>query len=366
MSTDSRATQKTADVWSIYEPDVAKDFFGFPPLRPYLVATAFGAESAARHGANPRWAEDIVTELYLRDRDVTSVLSLCCGFGTIEQHMVRCLGSVDTCLAVDIAPGAVKEAARRAAGRDLGAVIRYDVADLNSYDWPGPTYDLVIATGALHHLARIEDVLDGVMGCLKPGGVLFANEHIGARYQDFPPRQLEMINAAAHLVPPALRRRRSLRANPFTGSFLERPVDALLGNLDLSGDQSQRSPGKRALASVLRRVTLPPSRGFGPLVRSPKQRILRSDPSEGVSSDRILHAVRRRFGDVHVHPYGGALLAYALDSAFYAGFKAEDPRHRLLLQALCSLESLLVQSGELPDEHAIIVAVKGEAETASC
>ena len=218
--------------------------------------------------------------------------------------MVRALGGVQSCLACDIAPGAVDEAARRCASRELDDVISYHVADLNTYEWPGPTYDLVIATGALHHLARLESVLDGVVGCLKLGGVLFANERIGARWQGFSARQLELINAAAHVVPPALRARRPLRANPFAGTVLERPVDALLGNLTLSADQS-RSLARQALAAVLRRVAPPPYEGFGPMVRSPMPGILHSDPSEGVSSDRIVQAVQDRFADVHLHPYGG-------------------------------------------------------------
>jgi hypothetical protein len=83
-----------------------------------------------------------------------------------------------------------------------------------------------------------------------------------------------------------------------------------------------------------------------------------------VSSDRTLPAVRRRFSEAHVHPYGGALLAYALDSAFYAGYRTDRPAHRRLLEALCALEAHFVASGELHDEHAIIVAVKGEAAAA--
>ena len=362
MSKEPGAVRRTPSHWSAYEPEIATGFFGFPPLRRYLIATAFGVESAEKHGENRWWAEDIVSDLYLGDRDIASMLSLCCGFGAVEQHMVAYLDSVDTCVAVDIAEGAVEEAARRAAGLGLDKVIRYDVANLNAYEWPDSTYDLVVATGALHHLAELEGVLDGVVRCLKPGGVLFANEHIGASHQDYPKRQLELINATAYLVPPELRCRRPLRNNPLNQRHLRRLADALLGNLDLGSDHAERSPRKQALARILGRVSLPPRRDFGPLVLSPKQRFLVTGPSEGVSSDRIVSSIRARFGEVNVHPYGGAVLAYALDGAFYAGFDAQNPAHARLLHALCSLEAFLVRSGELPDEHAIIVAVKGGVE----
>lgn len=362
MSNEPGAVRRTAIHWSAYEPEIAKGFFGFPPLRPYLIATAFGVESAEKHGENRWWAEDIVSDLYLKHRDIASMLSLCCGFGAVEQHMAAYLDSVDTCVAVDIAEGALKEAARRAAGSGLDKVIRYDLANLNAYKWPHSTYDLVVATGALHHLAELEGVLDGIVRCLKPGGVLFANEHIGACHQDFPKRQLELINATAYMVPPVLRCRRPLRNNPFSNRALHRIADVMLGNLDLRGVHAERSPGKQALARILSRVSLPPRRDFGPLVLSPEQHILATDPSEGVSSDVILSSIRARFGEVHVHPYGGAVLAYALDGAFYAGFDAQNPEHTRLLDALCSLEALLVRSGELSDEYAIIVAVKDGVE----
>ena len=351
-------TRKTADLWSAYEPTIEKGYFGFAPLRPYLVTTAFGPELAETHSKNRWWAEDIVSDLYLRGRSPKTVLSICCGFGAVEQRIVEYLGSVEHCLAVDIAEGAVTEAALRADSLGLGEVIKYEVADLNERDWSGPKYDVVVANGALHHLAKLERVLDGVARCLNPGGVLYANEHVGARHQDFPRRQLELINATAYLVPPRLRRRRARRANPFSRPTLYRLADVLLGNADLEGVHADWSAAKRAAADVLRRFSLPPRRSFGALVESDTRRLLRTDPSEGVSSDRIVPAMRARFGETHLHPYGGAVLAYALDSAFYAGFDPSDAGDQRLLQTLCSLEAFLVDAGELGDEHAIIVAVK--------
>lgn len=88
LSDGSRSSQRTAQHWSAYEPEIAKGFFGFPPLRPYLVTTAFGAALAERHRHNRWWAEDIVSDLYLKGRKSRSRLSLCCGFGATEQHMV--------------------------------------------------------------------------------------------------------------------------------------------------------------------------------------------------------------------------------------------------------------------------------------
>jgi SAM-dependent methyltransferase len=361
--THDAALRRTAEHWSHYEPNVERSYFGFPPLRPYLVRTAFGEAAAEAHAENRWWAEDIVCDRYLAGRSPSKVLSLCCGFGAVEQHLLPRLPSVTACCAIDIAPLAVAEARRRAQTSGMGPLISYEVADLTAYHWPPEAFDLVIANGALHHLDNVEEVLDGVLTTLSPGGVLYANEHVGARHQDFGARQLELINAAAYIVPPDLRQRHPRRRNPFDSTRARRLADVVLGNADLGRSQMPATWGwmQRALAQVLRRFTLPPRADFGALVSSHAREIAERDPSECVSSDRIVAAVKQRFGSVNVHDYGGAVLAYALDDAFFRRFDAGSHRDTGLLTALCSLEATLVELGELPREHAIIVAVKSAA-----
>jgi SAM-dependent methyltransferase len=355
LVTDS---ERTANLWSNTEPDVSRCYFGFPPLRPYLIQSAFGEAAALSHGNNRWWAEDLLVERYLLGRNVRTVASICCGFGAVEQHIVPALGTVRDCVALDLAPGAVNEARRRAQANGLGDVITYEVANLNEYAWPEQAFDLVIANGALHHLAQLDRVVSGLRTALKPNGLLYANEHVGARYQDFAPRQFELINAAAWLVPRELRQERPLRHNPITNPAARRLADIVLGNRDLgrSTPHPEWSTSKRSAARVARTCSLPPRRHFGPLVPPPKAQLLATDPSEGVSSDRIVPTIERHFSKVHIHPYGGAILAYALDPAFYSGFDPDDKRHCALLDLLCDVEHRFIAMGDLPMEHAIIVA----------
>jgi SAM-dependent methyltransferase len=361
VSVSERGSRQVRELWSEREPDIARNYFGFPALRPYLISTAFGHEMAQKHADNRWWSEDIVADCYLRDHDVKSILSLCCGFGAVEQHMVSYLGSASSCVGIDVASGAVGEASRRAAAAGLDAVIRYEVADINCMRWPDETYDLVIANGALHHLSQLDSVLDGVKRSLKPGGLLYANEHIGAQYQEYPSRQAELINAVAYLVPPDLRCRHPRRPNPFSHRSLRMACDLLLGNevVGRGASTSERATWKRLLARAARAVALRPRQSFGPLVVPQRRYLLGVDPSEGVSSDRIVDAIRRRFGQVHLHPYGGAVLAYALDRGFYDGFDEGNATHVALLEELCRLEAHYVEVGELPHEHAVIVASRG-------
>lgn len=343
-----------ADKWSAFEPDIAHNFFGFPPLRPYLIETAFGKALADEHRDNPHWAEDILIAAYLRDRRIESVLSLCCGFGSVERRVVMQLPGVRQCVGVDLAAGALEAARQRAAAAGLQNTA-YVQADLNAYDWEAEKYDLVIANGALHHLWNLEGVLEGVRRTLKPGGLLYANEHVGASYQDYPPRQLELINAVAYLVPPELRERSPHRRYDRLLKLLHR-----LYNIPEPAGQPAWSSAKKALASALRRLFAPGSLdlypGFGVLHRAQKDHLLRTDPSEGVRSAEIIPLIEQYFTDVEVRSYGGGLLAYALDRAFYHGFDADNPAHAATLALLCAVERHAVATGQIGIEHAIIIA----------
>lgn len=349
-----------ASKWSQLEPDTSRSFFGFAPLRVYLIETAYGPALAARHKGNRYWAEDILVSTLLRGRRIRNVLSLCCGFGEVERRIVARLPAVETCLGVDLAPGAIEEARARALSAGITS-LTYECADLNSYPWPEAAFDLIVANGALHHLAALEDALEGIARALRPGGVVYANEHVGASRLDHSPRQIELINAAAYLVPPELRRRDPL---PFSDS---NRVPQLINRLYLrSRASASLSSGARrgALTGIARAIFNPSAFGFGALYRSPAAKLARTDPSESVRSAEILRLFRWQFPQGQIRAYGGGILAYALDEKFYEAYDEANPRHREALGLLCALERELMASGELGPEHAILTATK-ESERGS-
>jgi len=340
-------------------PYIEKYFWGFPPLRPYSIKSAFGPEYSKKYGNNKCWSADIVSDLYLKGKPVEKVLSICCGFGQVEQHMVPYLESVRECLAIDIAPDAIEKARAMAQLANLDQTITYKVADLNVLDWHQNDYDLVIANGALHHLANLEKVITGIRYSLKPKGVLYANEYVGPNYQEHGHRQLELINAMAYLVPPELRRMRTKRHS--TKELLAFIWDILTGRHEPPEERAYW-PYKYKLAHSIMRVMagkLPykSKKVKLPLLhKSQKNFYLKSDPSECVRSSEIIDIVKSNFNYVKVHQYGGSLLAYALDERFYNKFNNHNVRHRKLLELLIAIEESFIDLGEIPIEYAIIVA----------
>jgi SAM-dependent methyltransferase len=57
--------------------------------------------------------------------------------------------------------------------------VQYRSADLNYLGLPPETYDLVVVKGTLHHLMRLDDIIDQIARTLKPGGLLWVNDADG-------------------------------------------------------------------------------------------------------------------------------------------------------------------------------------------
>lgn len=58
-------SDKVLSKWGSLEPDVQMTYFGFPPLREYLIRSAFGPAHAKIHKDNPAWTEDLVVSTEL-------------------------------------------------------------------------------------------------------------------------------------------------------------------------------------------------------------------------------------------------------------------------------------------------------------
>ena len=344
-----------ASHWGATLHDVELTFYGFPPLRPYFYRSITGQEPSEPLGRD--WFERWAVEEVLGERaPVVDCLSICCGFGELERILAR-LGAFQRCTGVDIAEGAIAEARRVAQEEGLGG-LSYAVIDLESATLEPESVELVWANGALHHIARLEHLVEQAYLALRPGGMMIANEYIGPDHHQLGPRAVELVNATIHLIPADLRDQTEAT---FVPELFKGPRRLELAFRGISGRLPQRdslpSWQRRLVAvrSALRRRTR--SR-FGRVWANNPWYYRHVDPSEGVRASDVVPVLQRVFDDVEVRPYNGSILPHALDRRFYETFDPTDERHVRLLGLLVAVEEGLVDAGEIKPHHAAIVCRK--------
>jgi SAM-dependent methyltransferase len=294
-----------------------RNFYCFPPIRARSSSLVFGEPDAG-----PDWCERRTVEQMKGRTPFETCLSVCCGFGHLERSLAR-LGAAKKFVGIDIAPGAIEEARRRAVGLN----IEYLVSDLNETALPRQQYDLIWANGALHHLANLEEVVSRLHGSLRPGGYLVCTEYVGPRYQQLGARQQELVAEARALLPPELKSR-AVAYRPFGNSFAAKTARYVARRVD-------RALGRPAVWEM------PPLAFF-----------LATDPSECVSSNRIVDALSRHF-DVDFRGFGGSILYYALDAAFYRNFDDTKASHVAAFREVCAFED--AHLAELGHDNAHII-----------
>ena len=240
-------------------------------------------------------------------------LSLGCGEGGLELWLVE-QGAASSINGVDLSEHAVEIANEAAASRGLESA-HFSVADLNREDLPAEEYDVVIASMAMHHIERLEDIFEKIYGSLKDGGYFFASEYVGPNRFNFPEEQLALANSVIAILPK-----------------------------DLTHD---------VMASRSRGTTVYKYRYVW---RSPEQ-WLKIDPSEAVRSSEIIGVMRETFDQSWVYEYGGPLLHLVLEN-IAANFDPEDERDRALIRMMYVFETALVEKGYLNNDFAHLAARK--------
>ena len=232
-------------------------------------------------------------------------LSLGCGFGVIERILRR----RDYCQlihGVDVAEGAI-ESARKAAEALDG--LTYEVADLNTAEFPPETYDVVYAHAALHHVFHLEHLLDQIKQTLKPGGLFVVYEYVGPSQMQFPGRDLVLADAFLKAIPE--RYRRMLRREGIKKKAFRSSLDAMNT----------------------------------------------SDPSEGIRASEIVPLVASRFEVRHFRYVGGTLLLLIFNE-IAGNFKENDAEIIPWVKALIALDNFLIDNCVLPSYHVYMVCEK--------
>lgn len=338
-----KAEAKASKRWA-KERDFSRTWFCFPPTQAYLREWITGDPSLD----NYQWT----VAVYLKGRTpVPRCLSLCCGHGHVER-MLADLGTFQECLGLDISPEAIESASRQARERGY-TQLRYEVADINAVRLQPEHFDLIVANGALHHIARLEDVVAEVHAGLKPGGVLIANEYIGPDYGQLPNRQKEIINSVLHLIPRTNREAwegnfipHEIRNTPW--GIVRRGVRKLRRMLGIRQGPPPDSPQDANAPFIYGKI-------WEPL---PVKVWRKDDPSESVRSSEVIPVMRQHFPDLIIRYFGGSLLQYVFDGRFFDTYDPTNRRDQLLVELLIRIEKTLIEMGELPHDYAHIVARK--------
>jgi len=106
-------------------------------------------------------------------------LDLGCGMGWLSLELARNGMAVD---AIDISEGRIqiaKDYLAIAPKTEKFGSINYIVADLNEIILEKSVYESVVAWDTMHHIPKIDRLMDEVEKALKPGGNLIALDHVG-------------------------------------------------------------------------------------------------------------------------------------------------------------------------------------------
>jgi SAM-dependent methyltransferase len=128
-------------------------------------------------------------------KDAERALEFSCGTGTFTKTVTELIGAPEI-VAVDISHHAL-EIARRELPDPR---VRFVQGDFWAELGVG-TADLVLCMNAIHHMGRVQEVLERLLTFAEPGGVLIGNVWTLDNYHDF---QRRVHGSAAHLARSAL------------------------------------------------------------------------------------------------------------------------------------------------------------------
>lgn len=234
------------------------------------------------------------------------VLVLGCGDGWLERVLARD-ERISFVMGVDVSPGIVDEAARRAAAEGLSDSISHAVTDLDRDPLPPGPWDLVLSHDVIHHVRNLEGLYARTSEALAPDGLLLFCEYVGPRRFDYGRARELILDDALRSLPERYRR--------------------LQGGRGIATRGHRTDPGELALR----------------------------DPSEAVRSDDILPVLRASMEVLEEIPYGGSLLSPLLFE-LVANFDEEKPEDEAILRRLCEREAALIADGTLPSDYVVAAA----------
>ncbi len=230
--------------------------------------------------------EEFISENILNEYDYFKIVSIGSGICSHEIKLAE-LNPRWSILCVDISNHLLKKAAQIAKNKKLSN-ISFLNKNIYEYSLPDKSFDAFLFHSSLHHFDNIEVFLrDKVVSKLKPNGKLIINEYVGVNRLQFKKNQIASINKCIKLIDKKYRL--VYRTNVFKNRYYS------LGLL----------------------------------------RMIISDPSECIDSEKILPSIHKYFNILIERPFGGNILMGALKHISHHFIEVDDDKlenlHRIMM-----------------------------------
>jgi len=304
--------QRTADYWDAWQlslpgaQDIYNDWGDHPTVFQAVMRHAFGSA-------------DVDFFSFLKKKypgcSQGHALSLCCGDGTFEEQLLQ-QGVFGEITGLELSPQRIAHGESRMSQRktDEAGRLHFLQQDVNLGNYGNQCFDVVFAKAALHHIEQLEQAMDGIRRCLRPGGLLITIDFFGPSKFQWTDEQLEACNWFwRHRIPPNLQRGRDGHPVP-----------------------------------VISRPTL--------------QAMIEMDPSEAVRSGELYSMLQSQFDVLEDFALGGTVVHLLLSAGRVNHFDASDPLHNAVLEEAVAFEQQLIASGTLSSDFRFVVAKPRVAE----
>lgn len=264
--------------------------------------------NAMMTGDSSKTYYEYIVEKFLSGGSRLRALSLGCGGGAKERRWAETdlFEHID---AYDVAEVAIQKAQKDIRASKYSNVVSYSVGNAHTLDFPKDHYDMIIFDHSLHHFSPMESLLLRVRESMKANGLLVASEFVGPSRFQWTRRQLEVINGLLNVFP---KEYLSLWNSPLPRLHAWRPS---------------------------------------------KLSMWLSDPSESVESSHIIPLLHKHFSVVEQKGYGGAIL-HLLFAGIAHHFFTPDQTAERLLRLSFDVEDLLLKTGDIGHDFALIIARK--------
>ena len=242
---------------------------------------------------------------YLGDKVVKRGLEVGGGLGKQALQCYKMLNAEQFDV-LDISDFSVAQG--NAIAKEQGINVRYAVSDLNKDSLPTNQYDLIIASGSLHHIENLEHLFEQIGRALKPDGVFFANDYMGPTHMQWTDDQLAIMNQLLAVFPDEYAKVRH------------------------RDDQ------------VGKEVT-----------RIPLEIFARVDPSEGVRAAEIFGVMRDHLDIMDIVPIGNTINYEMLRGRIH-NFDDADTKDAFILELLCTFEKILLDRGVISSDFNLVFA----------